>query len=221
VDEQVRAQLVARASAGDAGALQPLLMHYHPVLTRFIQRRIAARLRRHVDPEDVLQQAYVTAFKSIADAAFEGPSGFYKWLEQIALARLHDAARDLRRKKRDIRRDLHDDSARGRGAARVRGGGAGGGAGRWQSSWPGLLAQLSGGGSTPSRKLARQEASAALMSSLARLTDEQRTVITMRFLEGRPAAEIAAQLGKTEQAVYALCHRGLTALREQLNDAAL
>ena len=55
---------------------------------------------------------------------------------------------------------------------------------------------------------------AAVLSSLARLTEDQRDVVRLRFLEGKPVAEIAIRLGKTEAAVHMLSHRGLKALRE-------
>ena len=70
--------------------------------------------------------------------------------------------------------------------------------------------------STPSRGAARKEAVAAVLASLARLTDDQHDVIRLRFLEGLPVAEVASRLDTTEDAVYALCRRGLIALRESL-----
>ena len=55
-----------------------------------------------------------------------------------------------------------------------------------------------------------------MLASLARLTDDQHDVIRLRFLEGLPVAEVASRLDTTEDAVYALCRRGLIALRESL-----
>ena len=72
------------------------------------------------------------------------------------------------------------------------------------------------GESTPSRQIAKDEAIAAVMSCLARLRDDQRTVVQLRFLEGRSVADVAEHLGKTEPAIHMLCHRGLTALRESM-----
>jgi RNA polymerase sigma-70 factor (ECF subfamily) len=186
-----------RASEGDADALQHLIVEYHGPLHRLISRRVGAQLRRYVDADDVLQQAYITAFRSVGRASFDGPAGFYKWLERIALNRLKDVERDLRRHKRNI----------GRRAT----------AGRaWSTSHPGLIERVCGPQSTPSRNLAKREAAAAILSSLARLTDDQREVVRMRVIEGMPAAEVAAELGKTEGAVHMLCHRGLKALREMM-----
>ena len=48
---------------------------------------------------------------------------------------------------------------------------------------------------------------------LARLTNEQRQVIVLRFLEGKTLAETAAIVGRNEDAVKKLQARGLAALR--------
>jgi len=48
---------------------------------------------------------------------------------------------------------------------------------------------------------------------LARLTEEQRPVIVLRFLEGKSLAETAAAVGRNEDAVKKLQARGLASLR--------
>lgn len=52
--------------------------------------------------------------------------------------------------------------------------------------------------------------------ALARLEATQREVVTLRFLSGLSLQEVAAVLNKSENAVKALQHRGLTALRQAL-----
>jgi RNA polymerase sigma-70 factor, ECF subfamily len=167
--------LVEQATRGDADALQRLVVHYHSALHRAVDGKLPAKLRRYVDPEDVLQQAYIVAFQGVGGCDFESPGGFYKWLERIALNKLANVSRDLKRKKRDIAR-----LALGRNTA-------------W-TSCPDLADRLASPGTTPTRHMARQEASAAVISSVARLTEDQREVVRMRFLEGRPVEEIAASL---------------------------
>lgn len=56
-----------------------------------------------------------------------------------------------------------------------------------------------------------------LRGALLHLTDEQRQVIILKFLEGRSNAEVAEITGKTVGAVKALQHRGLEALRIELS----
>ena len=199
MDEQQRVTLVESVAGGDRDALQRLIVHYHQPLHRLVEARIDAGLRRYVDPDDVLQQAYISAFKTIEDGQFsiaEGQreivGGFYKWLEAIALSRLKDQQRALQRQKRDVRREHADTTA----------------------SYPDLVHRLAAGESTPSHQIAKDEAIAAVMSCLARLSDDQRAVVQLRFLEGRGIADVAERLGKTEPAIHMICHRGLKALRE-------
>jgi RNA polymerase sigma-70 factor (ECF subfamily) len=56
-----------------------------------------------------------------------------------------------------------------------------------------------------------------LRSALARLPEDQRTVLVLRFEAGMRNAEIARTIGRTEGAVKALTFRGIKALRKNLD----
>jgi RNA polymerase sigma-70 factor, ECF subfamily len=60
---------------------------------------------------------------------------------------------------------------------------------------------------------------AILLAALARLKPEHRDVITMRFIEGYAALEVAQLLGKTEGAIRTLQHRALERLRKEFDIA--
>jgi RNA polymerase sigma-70 factor, ECF subfamily len=55
-----------------------------------------------------------------------------------------------------------------------------------------------------------------LRTALDTLPSDQRQVVMLRFVVGLSPAEIADRLGRTEDAVHALQHRGRRRLREQL-----
>jgi RNA polymerase sigma-70 factor (ECF subfamily) len=57
-----------------------------------------------------------------------------------------------------------------------------------------------------------------LTEALGRLTEPQRQVILLKFIEGRSNSEVAALLGKEEGAVKSLQHRALVALRHVLEE---
>ena len=55
-----------------------------------------------------------------------------------------------------------------------------------------------------------------LQAALAKLPPEQRDVIVMRFVLGLSPREIAERIGRSEDAVHGLQHRGRTTLRREL-----
>ena len=57
---------------------------------------------------------------------------------------------------------------------------------------------------------------ARIRAALVRLTDEQRQVVTLRFLEGWEPAEVARAVQKPVGAIKSLQHRALAALRRML-----
>lgn len=61
---------------------------------------------------------------------------------------------------------------------------------------------------------------AELARALGHLTEDQRRVVVLRFLQGMSTAETARVLGKTEDAVKKLQARGLQMLRKSLEAAA-
>ena len=218
-----------RASAGDADALQRLIITCHEPLHAAVAQARAAAMATRIDSDDILQQAYVIAFKKLcppadgggddagsetangevtgeraarqaslegsdAPLAFESTGHFYKWLETVAVNQLRDMERSLRRQKRNVGREAPL-------------------GGSPTDSYPNLVQQLAASDPTPSRALAQAETVAVIMSSLARLPDEQRDVIRWRFLQNVSFAEIADRLGKSTDAVYMICHRGLKTLR--------
>lgn len=62
------------------------------------------------------------------------------------------------------------------------------------------------------------EYGARLFRMVAKLPDDQRRVVEMRFAEGKSIREIARELGRSEGAVKQLQFRGLKTLRVQLSD---
>jgi RNA polymerase sigma-70 factor (ECF subfamily) len=58
-----------------------------------------------------------------------------------------------------------------------------------------------------------------LLAALSKLKPEHRDVITLRFIEGYAALEVAQMLGKTEGAIRTLQHRALERLRKEFDNA--
>ncbi len=73
---------------------------------------------------------------------------------------------------------------------------------------------------SPSRQLRREERLERLEQALARLSDDQREVISLARIDGLSASEIAARTGRSETAVRQSLSRGLRALRTNFGDTA-
>lgn len=70
--------LVRLAQGGDARAFQVLMVKYQ----RRIARHVARYVRRADDVEEVVQDAFIRAYRGLA--SFRGDSSFYSWLYRIA-----------------------------------------------------------------------------------------------------------------------------------------
>jgi len=71
-------------------------------------------------------------------------------------------------------------------------------------------------GEAPDRAVLRGLDEENLTAAVESLTEDQRLVIIMRFLERQPIAEVARRLGKTETSIKALQRRALNALSRVL-----
>ncbi|MGD8450816.1 MAG: sigma-70 family RNA polymerase sigma factor [Phycisphaerae bacterium] len=183
-------ELVARACAGDADALQTLLVREHARLRRLVDEAIGARYRRYVDAEDVLQDAYAALFAGgLSPQGDVSPAAFQRWVERVALNKLRDMQRALRRRRRDIDRNRHADTHGN------------------------LMAKLTSSGTTPSGAMAQEEMRAKVRIALARLSEAYREVIRLRIMEGRSPADVAERLGFSRPAVSMLLFRALKRLR--------
>jgi len=64
----------------------------------------------------------------------------------------------------------------------------------------------------PAQETVRHQEQDCLALALERLTEDQRQVILLKFIEDREIAEVAEFLGKNERAIRSLQHRALAAL---------
>ena len=77
-EKEADAELVRLAQGGDERAFQALVVKYQ----RRIARHVARYVRRASDVEEVVQDAFIRAYRGLA--SFRGDSSFYSWLYRIA-----------------------------------------------------------------------------------------------------------------------------------------
>jgi RNA polymerase sigma-70 factor (ECF subfamily) len=189
-------QLLDHAAHGDKQARQQLLMRHRDRLRRMVAFHLDRRLAARVDPSDVVQETLDTAARNLDEYLRDRPIPFYPWLRQLAWDRLVKVRRQhIYAGIRSVTREeqgLPDESA---GA---------------------LASRLAASMSTPSMRVAKAELLARVRDALKKLTERDREVLVMRYMEQLSTREIAAALGIRQGAVRARHMRALEHLREQL-----
>jgi RNA polymerase sigma-70 factor (ECF subfamily) len=183
--------------ACDGDASDPTLEAFRNYLELLARVRMDPRLRGKLDPADLVQQTLLRAVA--AQERFRGDDARRAaWLRTILARVMIDAVRKLGRpgggeRERSLEAALEHSSAR-------------------------LEAFLAADLTSPSGRAERNERLLRLADALARLPEDQRRAVELRHLQGLPLAEIAAQMGRSADAVVGLIHRGLRALRRDLEE---
>jgi RNA polymerase sigma-70 factor (ECF subfamily) len=177
--------------------LQIRLMERADGLHTYVERRIPSRLQRVITPEDVLQEVWIAAFRTLSAFKAESPDAVDRWLAMIVRSKLISAVRHAR--------CLCRGGERGVGPLAL----------DHSGSYLALFSRLRAG-RTPSSEVAAREAVRAVQIALSALPADYQQAITLRHIEGRTHGEVAAVMSRTTGAVNSLLHRGMMKLRERL-----
>jgi RNA polymerase sigma-70 factor, ECF subfamily len=158
--------LVLAAQRGDREAFRTLFDRYH----RRAYALAFGVVRHQDDALDVVQDAFIKAHKYLDK--FEGNSSFYTWLYRIVM----NLAIDHLRKHRRVRPVELDEARLDE-----------------SSVDEGLLPKMLGG--NPGRALMDKEIRARIDSALGELSENHRSVLVMRELEGLSYEEMAKAMG--------------------------
>ncbi len=191
-------RLIKQAVKGSQQAVRRLLMLYHPRLRARLLRHMDPTMKSKIEPEDILQQVYLDAFRAIESFSYQGKDSFLRWLSAILDRKLIDEHRALRAERRDVRREV---KAVPKSAQ--------------QTTYIDLMARVMADVGTPSQDVRKDEALGALTACLATLPEHYRDVIQMRFIEGRSVADVADALNRSIGSIHMICHRALRQLRQQ------
>ena len=88
------------AAAASAESLRGALVERIPALRSYVEEKIPERLRATISPDDVLQEVWLSANRTLATFRPDGPHAFDRWLLRIVNNRLLDALRAARTVKR-------------------------------------------------------------------------------------------------------------------------
>ncbi len=92
--------------SGGTPALAAMFSEHQQRLERIISFRMDARVRRRVDPSDVLQEAWLEISGRIDEFLDAADVSFFVWIRHKALQTLIDTHRRHFREKRDVNREM-------------------------------------------------------------------------------------------------------------------
>jgi RNA polymerase sigma-70 factor (ECF subfamily) len=179
---------------GAPGDPRPL-EHYCEYLRLLARLQLDGRLRGQLDPSDIVQQTLLKAHERFDQFRGQTDDELRAWLRAILARNLVDAARKFGRQKGNCSQSLE--------------------AALEQSSAK-LEALLASEESSPSQGALRAERLMALAETMARLPEDQRTAVELRYLHGLSVPDVAERMGRSTVSVTGLLYRGMKALREVL-----
>lgn len=195
------ADLIAGLRAGDEAAFRALLRTYGSGMLRVAQMYVSNRAAA----EDVVQEAWVGVLRGIE--RFEGRSSLKTWLFRIVVNTAKTrGVRDARSVPFSSVEDEGGTVSPDRFLAESERF-----PGHWSvppSSWAGI----------PDERLVADETLAVVRRAIDRLPEAQRTVITLRDIEGFDAGEVCNALDLTETNQRVLLHRARARVRAALEE---
>ncbi len=189
--------LLEKLMAGDHSPLGLLLHKASSRVKALIVLRMSDRLRRRMEPEDVLQEVYVEALKQLPGFENRGKGSFYAWFAALTVNKLLN----LEQYAAADRRDPHKEAAV-LGARRDP---------RGADSNPGI--QVAAAAASPSHMLMRSEDYLTTVEAIRGLAERERNVVMLRYLQGLSSQETARAMGLTTPQVYVVLSRAMTKIR--------
>lgn len=192
--------LLQRAAAGDQASWAALLDRHGKRIAKMVALRLDSRLLGRIDVEDVLQEAFLEAWRSLPNYRSDPEVPFYLWLRGVASNKLLDLhRRHLGVQMRDARREV----SLCYGPAP-------------ETSTDALAGQLIGDLTPPSQAAMRSELRLHLQQALDRMQPLDREVLALRHFEHLTPTETALVLGIEPKAAGMRYVRALRRLKSVL-----
>ena len=185
-------ELAARAALRRPEACAALVARVRGALATWVAVRLGPALRARVTEDDVLQETFLQAYRSLDTFANTGPGSFRRWLMTVAEHRIKDLHRFHAAKKRDVQRERVTPA---------------------NAEESVLWDRLSVAGPSPVSVADLQDNRRLIASRIEALPAELRDVLVARALEERPFKDIAERLDRPITTVQAQFARALRTLK--------
>lgn len=201
-DPSETTRLLEQAARGNREALESLLALHRARLRRMIAVRIDHRLRKRIDPSDVIQEAYIEASARLEGYLRAPAMPFFLWLRFLVgqkLVTLHRHHLGTRMRDADRERACLPGAIP-------------------EADSAALAMQFLDQGTRPSEAAIRAEMKERVRKALDSLNPLDREALALRHFEQLDRAEIAAILGISEAAAGKRYIRALEKLKQLLDD---
>ena len=179
-------EVIARVLGGETPLYEIIMRRYNERLYRVAR----AILRDDGEAEDVMQDAYVRAYRNLGQ--FEGRSAFATWLTRIAVNEaLQRRKQRMKMEPIDLRNGAEDH-----------------------------IMELAALGDSPEQNYGRQEITGILEQAIAALPEQYRVVYMLREVEEMSTEETAESLELSEENVRIRLHRARGLLKKYLVEKA-
>ena len=195
--DEAEARAIASAKAGDREVLGQLFARWRPRLERLVDLRLDARLRGRLDPQDVLQEAWLDIGRRYDDWVKDPAMPLFLWVRFLVVQKLAEQHRRNGAQQRDAWREVPMHAGP-------------------SASNESLAERLAGHMSSPSQGLKREELAAGVQAALAALDELDREVLVLRHFEELGNGEVAQVLGITPAGASNRYVRALKRLRVAL-----
>jgi RNA polymerase sigma-70 factor (ECF subfamily) len=196
--------LLIRASEGDSRAVAELMEVYRGRLKQMVSLRLDRRLRKRVDPSDVVQEALIVASNRLREYTEQPTMGFYLWLRWITADKLMNTHREhLGTQKRDV---THEVSIYRRPMP--------------EACSVSLAQQLLGQLTSPTQAVQRAEMQLLVQDVLNSMDPVDREVLVLRNFEQLSTTETAEALGIKRSTASKRYIAALKRLKQALSSTA-
>lgn len=187
------AKLVFAAVDGDAEAFGKLVDKY----SSFVYRTVFFDVKNKEDAEDLSQEVFIKAYKALS--GFRSDSEFSTWIYRICKNTVYDHIRKASRDKSVPLSELSSDDGNDRA----------------------YEIPDESGRYDPEKEYIKKETAMLVNEAISTLSDEHRSIIVMRDIEGMSYGEIANILSIEEGTVKSRISRARLALKKKLESAQL
>lgn len=166
--------LLRAAQGGDRSAFAALLEHFHPLLSAQAAGELGSTLDPKMAASDLVQECLLEAYRDFQNFRGTSIAQFRTWLRQILAHRAIDLGRQFRTERRDVSRE---------------------------SSQPLRPAQAADNAKSASTIAQDRETLERVAACLQGLSDEERTIVLLRYRDELGFDDIATRLGWSRERV--------------------